>query len=97
MDFLKFIVHIPENLLHKVQIMYIELNAHALISAIHNKDEAFLTWLLGYQTCEKQVHLARTMTMTIINFSMLELLRLHRLQLQSQLQAEYITKYCSSI
>ena len=75
-----------------------ELNAHAVINLlillrdVYNEDEAFLTWLLGSQTCEKTFRLARSMTTTfstIINFSMLGLMRrLHRLQLQSQLHAE---------
>ena len=76
----------------------IELNGHAaiilllLLRDVYSKDEAFLTWLLGSQSCEKTFRLARSMTptfSTVINFSMLGLMRrLHRLQLQSQLHAE---------
>ena len=67
-------------------------NLLILLRDVYNEDEAFLTWLLGSQTCEKTFRLARSMTTTfstIINFSMLGLMRrLHRLQLQSQLHAE---------
>ena len=56
------------------------------------KDGVYLPWLLGSQSCEKTFRLARSMTSTfstMINFSMLGLLRrLHRLQIQSELQAE---------
>ena len=52
----------------------------------------FLPWLLGSQSCEKIFRSARSMTntfSTMINFSILGLLRrLHRLQIQSNLQAE---------
>lgn len=76
-----------------------ELNAHALISFLitiikhFNSDHSlFLPWLLGSQSCEKTFRSARSMTgtfSTVINFSMLGLLRrLHRLQIQSNLQAE---------
>ena len=76
----------------------VELNAHALISFLitiikhFNSDHSlFLPWLLGSQSCEKTFRSARSMTgtfSTVINFSMLGLLRrLHRLQIQSNLQA----------
>ena len=77
--------------------MCLELNAHAIILILitlrdSNNDESYLPWLLGSQCCEKMFRLARSMTSTfsiMINFGMLGLLRrLHRLQIQSHLQAE---------
>ena len=53
----------------------------------------FLPWLLGSQPCEKAFRAVRSMTSTfstMINFSMLGLLnRLHRLQIQLQLEAQH--------
>ena len=78
----------------------IELNAHAiivfLITLRNNKnDDSYLRWLLGSQCCEKMFRLAKSMTSTfstMINFGMLGLLRrLHRLHIQSYLQAESAT------
>ena len=78
--------------------MCIEFNAHAVIILIillrdyYGKEKAYLPWLLGSQSCEKAFRAARSMSSTfstIINFSMLGLMRrIHRLQLQSELQAE---------
>ena len=78
--------------------MCIEFNAHAIIILIillrdyYGKEKAYLPWLLGSQSCEKAFRAARSMSSTfstIINFSMLGLMRrIHRLQLQSELQAE---------
>ena len=77
--------------------MCVELNAHALISFVMTirdnfNDYNFLPWWLGSQSCEKAFQAARSMTSTfstIINFGMLGLLRrLHRLQIQANLQAE---------
>ena len=79
--------------------MCIELNAHALItylmvvrSQISSDQMAFLPWLLGSQVCEKTFRTARSMSSTfssVLNFSILGLLRrLHRLQIQSVLQAQ---------
>ena len=75
--------------------MCIEFNAHATITFLHSTKECgvlYMPWLLGSQSCEKIFRLARSMTSTfstIINFGMLGLLRrLHRLQMQSELQAE---------
>ena len=78
--------------------MCIEFNAHAIIILIiilrdyYGKEKAYLPWLRGSQSCEKAFRAARSMSSTfstIINFSMLGLMRrIHRLQLQSELQAE---------
>ena len=99
----QWILHHPKytlqnNFISQNVYLCIELNAHAIISLLillrdsHKNDGAFLPWLLGSQTCEKTFRLARSTTSTfstIINFSMLGLMRrLHRLQIQSQLQAE---------
>ena len=76
----------------------IELNGHSLIllllilrDIIPNGNQYFLPWLLGSQACEKTFRAAQSMTSTfstIINFSMLEFLhRLHRLQIQLQLES----------
>ena len=55
---------------------------------IPNGDQHFLPWLLGSQACEQTFKAARTFS-TIINFSMLGFLhRLHRLQIQQQLESE---------
>ena len=72
--------------------MCIELNAHAIITFLHSTKECgvlYVPWLLGSQSCEKIFRLALSMTSTfstIINFGLLR--RLHRLQMQSELQAE---------
>ena len=79
----------------------IELNAHALIillrilhddTTTHDGSLHFLPWLLGSQPCEKAFRAVRSMTSTfstIINFSLRDLLnRLHRLQIQLQLEAQ---------
>ena len=77
----------------------IELNGHSLIlflltlrDKIPNGDQHFLPWLLGSQACEQTFRAARSMTSTfstVINFSMLGFLhRLHRLQIQLQLESE---------
>ena len=77
----------------------IELNAHALLTFLltirdhfDGNTAFFAPWLLGSQSCEKIFRSARSMTntfSTVINFSMLGLLRrLHRLQIQSNLQAQ---------
>ncbi len=80
-------------------IICIELNAHALLTFLNTirdhfegKAAMFTPWLLGSQSCEKVFRSAGSMTntfSTMINFSMLGLLqRLHRLQIQSNLQAQ---------
>ena len=50
-------------------------------------------WILGSQSCEEAFRSVRSMTgvfSTVINFGMLGLLRrLHRLDIQSRLQAEF--------
>lgn len=77
----------------------IELNGHALIlllfimrDQVQNGSDLFVPWLLGSQACEQAFRAARSMTgsfSTIINFSILGLLRrLHRLQVQLELEAE---------
>ena len=77
----------------------VELNGHALVSLvimlrdkIPNGSKLFCPWLLGSQPCEQAFRAARSMTgtfSTIINFSLYGLLqRLHRLQVQVQLESE---------
>ena len=77
----------------------IELDGHALIiltillrDVIPNGDELFCPWLLGSQPCEQTFRAAQSMTgmfSTVINFSMYGMLnRLHRLQIQLQLESE---------
>ena len=77
----------------------IELNAHSLIIFIRtlrdhipNGSDCFLPWLLGSQPCESTFRAARSITgtfSTIVNFSLLGFLqRLHRLQIQLQLELE---------
>ena len=76
----------------------VELNAHAMITLLialrdncKSNHACFLPWLTSSQTCETTFRDVRSMSSTfstIINFSMLSLLRrLHRLQIQSTLQA----------
>ena len=76
-----------------------QINAHSLITHILTiRDHApcdqyiFLPWLLGSQVCEATFRTIRSMNSTfstVINFGMLGLLRrLHRLQIQSILQAD---------
>ena len=88
-----------DNFITSNAYMCIELNAHALItylmvvrSQISSDQMAFLPWLLGSQVCEKTFRTARSMSSTfssVLNFSILGLLRrLHRLQIQSVLQAQ---------
>ena len=78
--------------------MCIELNAHALITyALSIRDHCqgdlsnFMPWLLGSQTCEKTFRNVRSMSSTfstVLNFSILGMLRrLHRLNIQLQLQS----------
>ena len=53
----------------------------------------FIPWILGSQSCEEAFRLVRSMSgvfSTVINFGILGLLRrLHRLDIQSRLQAEF--------
>ena len=78
--------------------MCIELNAHALITYVlsirdHFQGDFsnFMPWLLGSQTCEKTFRIVRSMSSTfstVLNFSILGMLRrLHRLNIQLQLQS----------
>ena len=59
---------------------------------IPNGNEHFLPWLLGSQACEQTFRAARSMTgtfSTVINFTLLGFLhRLHRLQIQLELESE---------
>ena len=59
---------------------------------VPNSSDLFMPWLLGSQACEQTFRAARSMTdmfSTIINFSLLGILRrLHRLQIQLELEAE---------
>ena len=77
----------------------VELNGHAIITllilmrdVVPNGNELFCPWLLGSQPCEQTFRAARSMTgtfSTIINVSMYGLLnRLHRLQIQLQLESK---------
>ena len=88
---------LKDNFITNNAYICIELNARALVMFLMTvkdncDDSSFLPWRLGYQTCEKAFRAARSMTSTfstIINFGMLGLLRrLHRLQIQANLQAE---------
>ena len=91
--------NVKENFITSNAFSGIELNGHALVSLvilmrdkIPNGNELFCPWLLGSQPCEQTFRAARSMTgtfSTIINFSMHALLqRLHRLQIQLQLESE---------
>lgn len=77
----------------------IELNAHALVNSLiilrdqmPHLNSSYLPWLLSSQTCERTFRAARSMSSTfstMINFSTLGLLkRLHKLQIQIELQSE---------
>ena len=99
MDYFKPQYTLKNNFVTNNGYMCIELNAHALISFVMTirdnfNDDNFLPWWLGSQSCEKAFQAARSMTITfstVINFGMLGLLRrLHRLQIQANLQAESI-------
>ena len=87
---------LTDNFITPNAYMCIELNAHALITFLitlrEGGDALYMPWVLGSQSCEKIFRSARSMTSifsTVINFSVLGLLRrLHRLKIQSQLQAE---------
>ena len=79
--------------------MCIELNAHALITIlmvirnqVSSDSTTFLPWLLGSQVDGRTFRTARSMSSTfstVLNFSILGLLcHLHRLQIQSVLQAQ---------
>lgn len=87
-----------DNFITNNAYMCIELNAHALITFLitvrdnSKNNDLFMPWVLGSQSCEKTFRAARSMTgtfSTIINFGMLGLFqRLHRLQVQAELEAE---------
>ena len=90
---------LKDNFLTSNAYQCIELNAHALITFLMNardnansNDVVFLPWLLGSQTCERIFRSARSMSTvfsSVLNFSILGLLRrLHRLNIQSVLQAD---------
>ena len=79
-----------------------ELNGHSLISFVitlrdHGDSKSeFIPWVLGSQSCEKMFRSARSMSTvfsTMINFGMLGLLcRLHRLNIQLQLECNRLTQ-----
>ena len=80
----------------------IEMNAHSLVTlartmrdASTTGNECFPPWMLGSQSCEKLFRAARSMTptfSTVVNFGMLGLFRrLHRMHIQSCLEAESTT------
>ena len=90
---------LENNFITQNAYMCIELNAHSLITFLVTVRDIlpsdsciFSTWLLGSQSCEKVFRAARSMSTTfstVINFGMLGLLRrLHRLHIQSCLEAE---------
>ena len=89
--------NIQDNFLTQNAYTCIELNAHALVlllvtlrDNVENSQYCVCPWLLGPQTCEQAFRAARSMSSTftsIINFGVLGLLhRLHRLQIQAELQ-----------
>ena len=90
--------NLQSNFITNNAYMCIELNGHALITAIMTlrqlapESTCFMPWLLGSQSCEKIFRAARSMTSTfstIINFDMLGLVRrLHRLHIQMCLESE---------
>lgn len=77
--------------------MCVELNAHAMISAIiyfrnNGIPESFLPWLLDSQSCEEFFRAVRLLTSTystLVNFSMLELLhKINRVNFQSEIVSQ---------
>lgn len=97
---------IQDNFLTQNAYTCIEINAHALVLLLvslrdnfENSECYFCPWLLGSQTCEQAFRAARSMSSTfssIINFGVLGLLhRLHRLQIQAELQSENEVKHPS--
>ena len=93
---------LKDNFITSNAFMCMEINAHSLITHILTiRDHApcdqyiFLPWLLGSQVCEATFHTIRSINSTfstVINFGMLGLLRrLHRLQIQSILQADTVS------
>lgn len=75
----------------------IEINAHAIIILVlilraQGSSEYCFPWMLGSQPCERAFRAARSMTptfSTMINFTVLGLIkRLHKLQIQVDLEAE---------
>ena len=75
----------------------IEINAHAIIILVlslraQGLSECCFPWMLGSQPCERAFRAARSMTptfSTMINFTVLGLIRrLHKLQIQVDLEAE---------
>jgi len=75
----------------------IEINAHAIIILVlilrtQGLSEYCFPWMLGSQPCERAFRAARSMTptfSTMINFTVLGLIkRLHKLQIQVDLEAE---------
>ena len=96
--------NIKNNFLTQNAFTCIELNAHALVLLVitlrdNFDDNNFIPWMLGSQSCEKTFRAARSMSTTfstIINFGVLGLLRrLHRLQIQAELQTETEVKHPS--
>ena len=84
---------IQNNFITENSYSCIELNAHSLITLLQTARKSghcFLPWLHGSQSCEKLFRTVRSMSSTfstIVNFGMLGLLRrLHRLQIQFQLE-----------
>jgi len=88
-----------DNFITSNAFMCLEINAHSLLTYIMttrdhapgNQDSP-MPWMLGSQVCEATFRTIRSMNTTfstVINFGMLGLLRrLHRLQIQTSLQAD---------
>ena len=84
---------IQNNFITENSYSCIEINAHSLITLLQTARKSghnFLPWLHGSQSCEKLFRTLRSMSSTfstVVNFGMLGLLRrLHRLQIQFQLE-----------
>ena len=87
--------NLKNNFITRNAYLCAEINGHCLISCLlecKSLNLPFMPWLLGSQPCEQLFRAARSMSTiysTIINFSMLGLLRrLHRIHIQNVLEAE---------
>jgi len=87
--------NLKNNFITRNAYLCAEINSHCLISFLlecKSVNLPFMPWLLGSQPCEQLFRATRNMSSvysTMINFSMLGLLRrLHRIHIQSILEAE---------